>query len=160
MRTQVYLTPYSSNYLLRAFYYVPSTMLAAPSIRERSIKVNKTGPDFNIISHSNVPYNGTAFSHLFLSPRHVNMKSWAKNRTNANYDLLKGSQPSESKARQDEKVEKVENLPQVLNLKEKKYSTKKHFFSAKKMRGRWKMSCWINTAKRILFWRGRDPKFV
>lgn len=79
------------------------------------------------------------------------MKSWTKNRTNANYDLLKGSQPLESKAGQDERVEKVENLTQALNLKEK--------FSAKKMRGRWKMSCWINTAKRILFWRGRDSMF-
>lgn len=37
------------------------------------------------------------------------MKSWAKNRTNINYDLLKGSQPSESKAGQDEKVQKVED---------------------------------------------------
>lgn len=148
VRTQVYLPLFSSNYLSSAFYCVQSTVLAAPPVREGSIKMNKTGPDLEILSHSNVQYNGTAFSWLLLSPRYVDMKSWAKNRTNANYDLLKGSQPSESKAGQTVKVEKTENLTQVLNLKETK-------FTAKKMSGRWKMSCWINTAKRILFWRGR-----
>lgn len=65
---------------------------------------------------------------------------------------MKGSQPSESKAGKDEKVEKVENLAQALNLKK--------LFSANKMRGRWKISCWINTAERILYWRGRDSNFV
>lgn len=76
-----------------------------------------------------------------------------KNRTNSNYHLLKGSQPSGCKGGQEEKVKRVESSTQTLNLKEKRVSTKKNGKKKNEMLG-------FKLQNEFSFWRGRDSNFV